>query len=84
MLMRLANRYDLTGRKHEGVGAYSKMLRIGLALLKRQPNANELKIASVETELAAALAEDGDLEQAVELHMSALAKRERNSAGTIS
>jgi tetratricopeptide (TPR) repeat protein len=77
MLVRLANRYDSTGRRHEAATFYSNALRIRLELQKRQPRANELKIASVATELAAAAADDGDLAQAVELHSFALAIRER-------
>jgi tetratricopeptide (TPR) repeat protein len=77
MLVRLATRYDLSGRHHEAASAYSNMLTIKLELLKRQPKANELKIATVATELAAALTDDGDLAQAIELHTFALAIRER-------
>jgi tetratricopeptide (TPR) repeat protein len=77
MLVRLANRHDSSSRQHEAKGAYSNALTVKLELLKRQPRANELKVASAATELAAALTEDGDLAQAVELHAFALAIRER-------
>jgi tetratricopeptide (TPR) repeat protein len=77
MLVRLANRYDSTGRQHAATNFYGNALRIRLELQKRQPRANELKIASTATELAVAVADGGDLAQAVELHAFALAIRER-------
>jgi tetratricopeptide (TPR) repeat protein len=77
MLMRLANRYDSSGRQHEAASFYSNVLRIRLERQKRQPRMNELKIASTATELAAAVADEGDVAQAVELHSFALAIRER-------
>jgi eukaryotic-like serine/threonine-protein kinase len=76
-LTRMADRYDPTGRQHVKVSAYTAVLRIGLTLLKRQPRTDELKIAKSETELAAAFAEDGELDQAVALQSSALAIRTR-------
>jgi hypothetical protein len=77
MLARLANRYDSSGGQHEAAGTYSNLLRIKLELLKRQPKANELAVASAATELAAVLTDDGGLAQAAELHSFALAIRER-------
>jgi len=77
MLVRLARRYDPTGRHQDGASPYSNVLGIKLALLKRRRQVNELKVASAATELAAALADDGDLASAAELHSRALAIRER-------
>jgi tetratricopeptide (TPR) repeat protein len=81
MLMQMVPRYDLTGRHHDGASVHSNVLRIRLALLKRRPKANELGIAVAATELAAAIADDGDLAQAAALHTFALAIRERKLGG---
>jgi tetratricopeptide (TPR) repeat protein len=76
-LVRLANRYDSAGREHDGASAYCNLLRVKLELLKRQSRADELKIAAAASELAAAVTDDGDFAQAVELQAFALAIRER-------
>jgi tetratricopeptide (TPR) repeat protein len=67
-------------RRHEQLCAVAspsrKVLRAKFERLKRQ-KANELKIAIAATELASALADEGALAQAIELHEFARAIRQR-------